>query len=259
MRRRARSGGWTSRRSRSPSCTHMTGAGRSRGSMTAASVRGRRARRSSRDRGGDRARGRWRCAARRSCAFSSCRGLRASGRGVRARCVPAVAAVYAGVRVGGVALGATALERVLPRTLVRAACLWAALGGRSLAREAAAVAACVEAGALGAGRVRVRSLVGRDPDALDGSGLCAAAIESVAENTVDAVVAPLLWAAVAGAPGVAAYRAVNTLDAMVGRRDERYARFGTASARADDAANWPAARVAGALVVALAGPRAARA
>src|SRR5262249_41107178 len=84
-----------------------------------------------------------------------------------------------------------------------------------------------------------------------------AAVESVAENTVDAVVAPALWAALAGAPGVLAYRAVNTLDAMVGHRSTRYARFGWASARLDDAANWVPARVTAALVAAARPARAA--
>lgn len=166
-------------------------------------------------------------------------------------------AAYATVLVGGAALLGAALERVLPRSVARGVALYVALGGRSLAREALAVADLVERGEIEAARVRIRSLVGRDPQALDGSELCAAAIESVAENTVDAVIAPLFWAAVAGAPGVLAHRAVNTLDAMVGRRNERYARFGTASARADDVANWPAARLAGALTVALAATAAA--
>jgi len=157
-------------------------------------------------------------------------------------------AVYAAVLVGGVMAGAAVLERVLPKTAVRAVALWAALGGRSLAREAQAVADLVERDELEAARVRIRSLVGRDPQQLDATGLCRAAIESVAENTVDAVIAPLLWATIGGAPGVLAHRAVNTLDAMVGRRNERYARFGTAAARADDFANWPAARLAGLLV-----------
>ncbi len=168
-------------------------------------------------------------------------------------------AAYAAVLVGAVVAGAALAERVLPRTLVRAVALWAALGGRSLAREAQAVADLVERDEIEAARTRIRSLVGRDPQHLDGTGLCKAAIESVAENTVDAVIAPLFWVAVAGAPGVLGHRAVNTLDAMVGKRDERYARFGTASARADDVANWPAARLAGALVVALGGGGAANA
>jgi adenosylcobinamide-phosphate synthase len=157
-------------------------------------------------------------------------------------------AAYAAVLVGTVVAGAAVLERVLPRTLVRAVALWAALGGRSLAREAQAVADLVERDELDAARARISSLVGRDPQSLDGTELCQAVIESVAENTVDAVIAPLLWAALFGAPGVLGHRAVNTLDAMVGKRNERYARFGTASARADDVANWPAARLAGLLV-----------
>jgi adenosylcobinamide-phosphate synthase len=162
-------------------------------------------------------------------------------------------AVYAAVLAGGVALAARALERRLPKTLVRAVCLWAALGGRSLAREANAVGALVESGDLPAARTRIRSLVGRDPEALDATGLSRAVIESVAENTVDAVIAPLFWVAIGGAPGVVAHRAVNTLDAMVGNRSDRYAHFGTASARADDVMNWPAARLAAALTVVLSG------
>jgi adenosylcobinamide-phosphate synthase len=163
-------------------------------------------------------------------------------------------AVYAALLTGAVTAAAWAAERglrrrPLARTLLQAGCLWAALGGRSLAREAEAVAEHVEAGDLPAARRRIRSLVGRDPDALDADGLCRAVVESVAENTADAVVAPLVYAAAAGAPGVLAHRAVNTLDAMVGKRTARYARFGTAAARADDVANWPVARLTAALTV----------
>ena len=96
------------------------------------------------------------------------------------------------------------------------------------------------------------SLCGRDPAGLDAGEIARAVIESVAENTSDAVVAPLLWGAVAGIPGLAAYRAVNTLDAMVGYRSPRYLRFGWASARLDDVANWLPARVTAALAAACA-------
>ncbi|MFZ5851341.1 MAG: cobalamin biosynthesis protein, partial [Actinomycetota bacterium] len=114
------------------------------------------------------------------------------------------------------------------------------------------VAAAVAAGDLGGARDRVPALCGRDPRALDGTGLVRATVESVAENTSDAVVAPLLWGAVAGIPGLLGYRAVNTLDAMVGHRSPRYARFGTAAAWLDDLANWVPARVTAALAVAAA-------
>ena len=96
------------------------------------------------------------------------------------------------------------------------------------------------------------SLCGRDPAQLDADQIARAVIESVAENTSDAVVAPLLWGAVAGIPGLVAYRAVNTLDAMVGYRSARYLRFGWASARLDDVANWIPARVTAALTAACA-------
>ena len=161
-------------------------------------------------------------------------------------------ALYAGALVALAALGAEAAARVLPRRLVLAACTWAALGGRSLAREADAVAADVRSGDLGAARKALPALVGRDPEALDADGICRATVESVAENTADAVVGVLLWGALAGPAGVAAYRAANTLDAMVGHRSERYADFGWAAARLDDALTWPVARAGAALAAACA-------
>jgi adenosylcobinamide-phosphate synthase len=93
------------------------------------------------------------------------------------------------------------------------------------------------------------SLCGRDPARLDGAGLTRAALESVAENTSDAQVAPLLWAAAGGVPAVLGYRGINTLDAMIGHRSPRYLRFGWAAARLDDMANFVAARATAALVV----------
>ena len=95
-------------------------------------------------------------------------------------------------------------------------------------------------------------LCGRDPAHLGAKGIARAVVESVAENTSDAAVAPLVWGAVAGLPGLAAYRAVNTLDAMVGYRSPRYERFGWAAARLDDVANWAPARLTAVLAAACA-------
>jgi adenosylcobinamide-phosphate synthase len=164
-------------------------------------------------------------------------------------------AAHAALLVGGSFALGRLVERVGGgrfRRLVLAAALWSALGGRSLVTEARRVGRLVEAGDLPAARRAIPALVGRDPSRLGPDELCRAAVESVAENTVDAVVAPLMWAAAAGAPGVLAHRAANTLDAMVGRRDARYERFGWASARLDDAMNWPAARLTAAATALLA-------
>ncbi|MFD3510783.1 cobalamin biosynthesis protein [Nocardia sp. NPDC058666] len=136
--------------------------------------------------------------------------------------------------------------------LVTALATWTALGGRSLARAGRAMADRLDAGDLAGARELLPSLCGRDPSVLDADGLARAALESIAENTSDATVAPLVWGAVAGVPGVLGYRAVNTLDAMIGYRNERYLRFGWAAARVDDVANLVPARVAGLLTVALA-------
>ena len=99
----------------------------------------------------------------------------------------------------------------------------------------------------------MRNLVGRETADLSADEVARATVESVAENTSDAVVAPLFWGAVAGVPGLLGYRAVNTLDAMIGHRSPRYQRFGWAAARLDDVANWLPARVA-ALAAAVAAP-----
>jgi adenosylcobinamide-phosphate synthase len=85
---------------------------------------------------------------------------------------------------------------------------------------------------------------------LDSAGIARATVESIAENTSDSVVAPLFWGAMAGVPGLLGYRAINTLDAMVGHRSPRYARFGTAAAKLDDAANFVPARFSAALTLA---------
>ncbi|MGH9031515.1 MAG: CobD/CbiB family cobalamin biosynthesis protein, partial [Acidimicrobiia bacterium] len=120
--------------------------------------------------------------------------------------------------------------------------------GRMLRREAVGIEQLLERGELGPSRTRLQALCGRDPSALDDSGVAAGVIESLAENTVDAVVAPAVWGTALGAPGALGYRAINTMDAMVGHRDSRYERFGFGAARLDDAANFVPARLTAALV-----------
>jgi adenosylcobinamide-phosphate synthase len=161
-------------------------------------------------------------------------------------------ALFTGVCVGAATVAGWALQRRGRRALLVAAATWTVLGSRSLRMEAAAVGDLLDAGDLTRARQRVTHLVGRDPNALDTAGVARAAVESVAENTCDAVVAPLFWGAVAGIPGLFAYRAVNTLDAMVGHRSVRYARFGWASARLDDVANLVPARMTAVLVAVVA-------
>ncbi|TDC76500.1 adenosylcobinamide-phosphate synthase CbiB, partial [Actinomadura sp. 7K507] len=123
----------------------------------------------------------------------------------------------------------------------------------SLGREGLVMARMLERGDLEAARGRLSHLCARDPRGLDAGGLARAVVESVAENTSDASIAPLVWGAVAGVPGLLVYRAVNTLDAMVGYRNPRYERFGWAAARLDDVANWVPARVTGGLVAVCSG------
>lgn len=133
-----------------------------------------------------------------------------------------------------------------------------AVAGRALAGAADEVAVPLAAGDLDAARARLPSLVGRDPAGLDEAEVVRAVVESVAENTVDAVVAAAAWAACGGAAAALAYRAVNTMDAMVGHRSPRYARFGWAAARADDLAGWLPARLTALLVAAVRPAAAAR-
>ncbi|MFD5711811.1 cobalamin biosynthesis protein [Streptomyces pharetrae] len=157
---------------------------------------------------------------------------------------------------GAVALGVAAsrVVRSSPAASVAltAAATWAVVGGTSLAREATAIGRALEAGDVEAARRRLPHLCGRDPQALDGDGIARAVVESVAENTSDAVVGALVWGAVGGVPGLLGFRAVNTLDAMVGHKSPRYRRYGWASARLDDLAGWPGARLT-AVLAAVAG------
>ena len=167
----------------------------------------------------------------------------------------AVGAAYA-VGLAGTAalLGGVAgrSARPGPAVATTAVATWAVVGGTTLRREARALHALLVRDDVPGARERLSHLCGRDPSALGTAGLARAGVESVAENTSDAVVAPLLWGAVAGVPGLLAYRAVNTLDAMVGHRSERYLRFGWAAARLDDVVNLAPARLTAALTVLLA-------
>ncbi|GER99780.1 hypothetical protein Acor_18440 [Acrocarpospora corrugata] len=163
------------------------------------------------------------------------------------------AGVCAGVVAGiGVLAERASRGRPLVSAAVTAAATWAVLGGTTLAREGTHMANALERDDITAARRRLPHLCGRDPSELQSPELARATVESIAENTSDAVVAPLFWGAVAGVPGLLAYRAVNTLDAMVGHRSPRYARFGWASARLDDLANYLPARVTALLTAALA-------
>ncbi|MEV4663681.1 cobalamin biosynthesis protein [Micromonospora echinofusca] len=152
----------------------------------------------------------------------------------------------------GVAATVATRRRPVARAALVAAGTWTVLGGRTLRHEATVMGRALRAGDLPAARKRLGHLCGRDPSALDEPELARATVESLAENTSDAVVAPLLWGAVAGLPGLLGYRAANTLDAMVGHRSPRYARFGTPAARLDDLLNLVPARLTGLLTVAVA-------
>ncbi|WP_369635251.1 cobalamin biosynthesis protein [Nocardia sp. JMUB6875] len=168
----------------------------------------------------------------------------------------AAGVVHEVVLVGAVTGLGIAARRMVGRGLgeavLTAAATWTVLGGTTLARTGREMADRLESGDIDGARELLPSLCGRDPNLLDADGLARAALESIAENTSDATVAPLVWGAVAGVPGLLAYRAVNTLDAMVGYRNERYGRFGWAAARTDDVANLVPARVSGLITVALA-------
>jgi adenosylcobinamide-phosphate synthase len=138
------------------------------------------------------------------------------------------------------------LHLVLPVTLalaVEAVLASTLLAGRSLDEHVTDVAEALESRGLLGGRAAVSRIVGRDPETLDEAGVARAAIESLAENFSDGVVAPVFWLVVGGLPGCALYKAINTADSMIGHKSERYLAFGWASARLDDLVNLPASRL----------------
>lgn len=170
------------------------------------------------------------------------------------------AAACVGV-VGLAALAGAAAEALLAQALGGAAlalalgvAAWPLVAARSLDDHVRPVAEALAAGDLAAARAAVARIVGRDPERLDAAGAARAALESLAENASDGVVAPLFWGALLGLPGLAAYKALNTLDSMIGHRTPRHVDFGRASARLDDLANLAPARLTG-LLIALAGGR----
>lgn len=155
------------------------------------------------------------------------------------------------------ALPAWAVDRALPEgplgLLLTAALAWPLIAARSMHDHVLAVAKPLSRGDLAAARRAVSMIVGRDPAALDEAGVARAALESLAENTSDGIVAPLFWGVLLGLPGIAAYKAVNTLDSMIGHRTPRHEAFGWASARFDDLVNLAPARLTGLLFALVSG------
>lgn len=165
--------------------------------------------------------------------------------------------LVASATAAGVVAERLTQDRPVARTLVTAMTTWAVLGGRSLEREAEAMAGLLEEKELEQARARLGHLCSRDATDLEADELARATVESVAENTSDACVAPLLWGGLFGLPGLLGYRAANTLDAMVGYRNARYQNFGWASARFDDLVNLLPARACALLTGVAAGRPAA--
>jgi adenosylcobinamide-phosphate synthase len=159
-----------------------------------------------------------------------------------------------GALLAGSGVGLAAAAGAAVRSATAASYL--SVAGRELHATALGVGDALERGDLPEARRRLPALVGRDPTSLDETAVARAVVESVAENTTDAIVAPALWTVAAGPVGAFVHRAGDTLDSMVGYRNDRYRRFGTAAARLDDVLAWAPARATAALV-ALARPAAA--
>ena len=131
--------------------------------------------------------------------------------------------------------------------LLAGALAWPFVALRSLHDHVAAVTRPLQSGDIKAARVAVSRIVGRDPSHLDEAGIVRASIESLAENASDGIVAPVFWGSIFGLPGIVGYKAINTLDSMIGHRTPRHEAFGWAAARIDDAANFIPARLTGIL------------
>ncbi|PVE53074.1 adenosylcobinamide-phosphate synthase CbiB [Rhizobium rhizogenes] len=157
--------------------------------------------------------------------------------------------VFLGVTVS-IALALQNVLLVLPLGLLLVAVVGASLPAqKSLEQHVEAVATALESEGLEGGRRAVSMIVGRDPDQLDEAAVCRAAIESLAENFSDGIVAPSFWLGLLGLPGGAGYKAINTADSMIGHRTPRHEAFGWASARVDDLVNLPASRLTACLFI----------
>ncbi|MDV8002964.1 adenosylcobinamide-phosphate synthase CbiB [Rhodococcus sp. IEGM 1408] len=166
--------------------------------------------------------------------------------------------LFTGALVGGTVAATAVVGRLASRSVLGSSAwgslvVWSCLGGSSLLSVGKRQGELLERDDVAGSRELLPWLCGRDPQALGPEALARAVVESVAENTTDAAIATLFWAAVAGPPGAAAHRAANTLDAMVGHRSDRHQYFGTPAARLDDVMGFIPARIAGALAVAWAG------
>lgn len=172
----------------------------------------------------------------------------------RRRAAGVLAAV---VVIGATVVPAALLQFLLPNdwtgTVLTGLLAWPLVASRSLYEHVAAVAQPLADGALEDARNAVAKIVGRDPNRLDDAGISRAALESLAENASDGIVAPLFWGAIFGLPGIVGYKAINTLDSMIGHRTERHESFGWASARIDDLANLIPARLTGLLFATVSG------
>lgn len=159
-----------------------------------------------------------------------------------------------GATVAPVVAATWLLQKRAP-TITTALTLWIALGGRTLENVGTSIASELESRNTEAARAWIPWLCSRDPKLLDEAGMARAAVESIAENTSDAAISPLVWAALGGAPAVALHRCVNTLDAMVGYKSEKYRNFGWAAAKLDDVLAYLPARITAATHVAISAAR----
>ena len=165
--------------------------------------------------------------------------------GVRRAAGAAAALIVIALAVAAASAIQSLLISEWSRIYVAGILAWPLVALRSLYDHVAAVALALQSSNIETARLAVARIVGRDPSSLDEAGIARAAIESLAENASDGVVAPVFWGALFGLPGIVGYKAINTLDSMIGHRTIRHKAFGWAAARIDDLANFVPARLTG--------------